>query len=561
MRKNYPVTQIETRVRADQYLISKTDKKGRITYANPAFIEISGFTRDELIGKPHNLIRHPDMPAAAFKDLWDTLQAGRPWMGIVKNRRKDGGFYWVLANVTPITEGEEITGYASVRIRPTREQIEEAEDLYRRINEGTLAGYTLREGELVPTGWRRVLRALKAPFASGLRAGMLRMTLLSTLATLLATWFAATGGIPPHLQIPVLAALAACTLGTYAYGWVVSQRVVQPLRSMTEIARQIAAGNLQLHIETDQGDESGELYFYVELMRRSLMGIAHDVHASVSAAVATAESLYLDNRNLAARNESQATALQETAAGMEELSATVEQNADNALQANRLSDESMRIARRGGEVVDAVVQSMGRIHESSLKIGDIVTLIETIAFQTNILALNAAVEAARAGEAGRGFAVVAGEVRSLAQKSAQAAKEIKALIEESVDRMREGAEEAERAGATMQEIVEAVTRVADLINEISVASGEQTSGLHQISHALAELDDATRGNVLFGRELGASIETLSEEALALRNAIEVLNTGDATSTGANPRPIPAAQAVSLNPHRQQLTMTGPGTPG
>lgn len=551
MRKNYPVTNVETRVRADQYLISKTDKKGRITYANPSFIEISGFPQDELIGKAHNLIRHPDMPPAAFQDLWDTLHAGKPWMGMVKNRRKDGGFYWVLANVTPITEEGVVTGYASVRIKPTREQIEEAEALYRSINEGMLKGYVLREGELVPTGWRRVLSSVKVLFSPSLRAGMLRMTLLSAAATAVAAWFAATGGIPEPLQVPVLGGVLLATLGACSYCWLISHRLLKSQRHITGIAREISAGNLQMQVDTELAGGSDKLYFYMEMMRRSLIGIAHDVHASVDATTRTAETLHLDNQNLSARNTHQAAALQQTATGMQELSDTVQQNAESARQANQLSDASMRIAREGGEVVQAVVHSMGRIHESSQKIGDIVSLIESIAFQTNILALNAAVEAARAGEAGRGFAVVASEVRSLAQKSAQAAKEIKGLIEESVARMQDGAEEAERAGKTMEGIVTAVTNVANLVDRISAASSLQTSGLAQINQAIAHLDDATQENVQFGRQLGNNIETLAGQAEALRHAIEVLNTGGRNVLAATPD-------SHDDPGATQTVVRGPG---
>ena len=526
MRKNFPITNVETRVRADEYLISKTDKRGIIVYANPSFLRISGYTHEELIGQPHNLIRHPDMPAAAFEDLWNTLHAGKPWMGMVKNRRKDGGFYWVLANVAPIVEHGEITGYASVRIKPARAQITEAETLYQQLNEGTLSGYILRGGKLAPTGWRRLLKMATIPFAAGLRARMLRMTVLSTSATIVAAWFAASGGIPESHRALTLAGLTAAIIATFTYGWVISRRVIQPLQGVADIARQIAAGNLQVHIDPDQPGESGELYFHVEMMRRSLIGIAHDVQASASATTRTAETLNLDNCNLSSRTDDQSAALRDTAANMEELTITVRQNADNAVRANQLSDNSMQIARRGGEVVGAVVHSMERINESSQKIGDIVSLIESIAFQTNILALNAAVEAARAGEAGRGFAVVAAEVRSLAQKSAQAAKEIKILIDESITRMQDGTQEAERAGRTMQEIVDAVTLVTDLVNKISVASAQQTSGLEQVNQAITHLDDTTQENTRFGQQLGNNINTLTVEAETLRRAIEVLNTGN-----------------------------------
>src|SRR5690606_34696826 len=205
-----------------------------------------------LLGKRHKLIRHPDMPPAAFQDLWDTLHDGKPWTGVVKNRRKDGGFYWVLANVTPIVENDEITGYASVRIRPSREQIEEAEALYESMNEGTLSGYALREGELVPTGWRRLLKAASVPFSSSLRASMLRMALLSTLTTLVVAWFALSGGVPAGKETFFMAGLAGALVAMFGYGWAIAQRVLRPLSGVTGIARQIAAGNLQLNIEGDR---------------------------------------------------------------------------------------------------------------------------------------------------------------------------------------------------------------------------------------------------------------------------------------------------------------------
>lgn len=525
MRTNLPVTNVETRVRADQYLISKTDRKGIITYANAAFINISGYSREELIGSPHNLVRHPDMPPEAFADLWSTIQAGEPWMGVVKNRRKDGGFYWVLASVSPIVEEGEVIGYASVRIKPSRAQIDEAEALYQQINDGSLTGRRLEGGKFVPTGWRRVLQALKAPFSGGLQAGILRLAILFSTLIGTATWFAVTGGMTEDQRPWVLSGLTLGTAGAFWYGWAMSKRILQPLKSVLDVVRQIAAGNLVVQVDTDDQEHSGTIHFYVEMMRRALLGIAHDVQESASITTRMAEALSLDNRNLLIRTEAQAAALLHTSASVNELSQCVNQNADSAVLAKKLSEDSVQIATRGGEVVDAVVHSMERIHESSTKIGDIVTLIESIAFQTNILALNAAVEAARAGEAGRGFAVVATEVRNLAQKSAQAAKEIKALIGESVARMEDGAKEAGKAGETMEEILRSVTRVAELVNEITVVSQQQTRGLTDMNQAVAELESATQENSRFGQQLSDNIARLTQDAHTLRLTIEVLNTG------------------------------------
>ncbi|WP_442597298.1 methyl-accepting chemotaxis protein [Parapusillimonas sp. JC17] len=525
MRKNYPVYDVETKLRPDQYLISKTDKKGRITYANPAFIEISGYTREELIGQPHNLIRHPDMPPEAFQDLWDTLHARKPWLGLVKNRRKDGGYYWVLANAAPIYEDGEVTGYASVRIKPTEDQVAAAQEFYEQINAGQARGYTVKAGQRVRTGWRRTVDLLALPFSNTLRAGMLRMATLTTATIAAASWFALTGGMPDAYRWWALGGIAAATIASLAYGWVIAQRVVQPLEGAARIARQIAAGNLLIDIDADQRGEVGNLYFYLDMMRKSLLGIATDVHNGAYATANTAQVLETSNTNLSARTEDQAASLQETAASMEQLTVTVKQNADNANLASQLADASMQTAQRGGAVVHDVVATMHGIHESSRKIGDIVSLIEEIAFQTNILALNAAVESARAGEAGKGFAVVAGEVRSLAQKSSTAAKEIKDLINVSVDRMAIGSEQAARAGKTMEEIVESVRKVTDIMAEISTASAEQSSGLDQINQAIAQMDSVTHQNAALVQDLGHTVRALGDEAENLRLSIAVLNTG------------------------------------
>ena len=525
MRKNLPVTNVETVVREDQYLISKTDMKGKIIYANPAFIEVSGFTREELLGKPHNLIRHPDMPPEAFADLWDTLKEGKPWLGVVKNRTKDGGFYWVLANAYPVVENGQVTCLASVRVKPSREQIEAAETFYADLNAGRVRGYTVKGGQVVRAGWRRIIDYIGMPFQKTLRASMLRMSVLGLAAIATGAYFAAQGGVPAVHAWWVWPAIGLLTAGMLGYGWVVAQRVISSLDDAARVARQISAGNLTLELQPGESAEVNNLNSYLDIMRKSLISISNDVEVGVHATHHTAQVLYANNTHLSARTDDNAASLQETAAAMEQLTVTVKQNTDNAHLANRLADDSMRIAQRGGDVVHDVVQTMNGIKESSGKISDIVTLIEGIAFQTNILALNAAVESARAGEAGKSFAVVAGEVRNLALKSSQAAKEVKNLIDESNRRISAGAEQVARAGETMQDIVNSVRRVTDVMGEISTASEEQTTGLTEINQAISLMETVTSQNAAMVQDLGQTVRTLSAEAENLEVAIGVLNTG------------------------------------
>ncbi|HCN72732.1 MAG TPA: chemotaxis protein [Pusillimonas sp.] len=525
MRKNLPVTDVEIVVREDQYLISKTDMKGRIIYANPAFIEVSGFTRDELIGKPHNIIRHPDMPPEAFADLWETLQAGKPWLGLVKNRRKDGGFYWVLANAYPVVEHGEVTCYASVRIKPSPEQVEAAEAFYESINGGKARWHTIRQGQKVHKGMLRIVDWVARPFSRSLRAGILRATTMGLGSIAIGAYYAATGGIPQAHQYYAWPAIALLSAGMMGYGWVIARRMVTSLNDAARQARQISAGNLTHELEEGQSREVNDLNFYLDIMRKSLISIANDVQTGITATGHTAQVLYANNGHLSARTEDQASSLQETATAMEEITVTVKQNTDNAHLANRLADESMAIAQRGGEVVSEVVHTMNGISESSGKIADIVTLIEGIAFQTNILALNAAVESARAGEAGKSFAVVAGEVRNLALKSSQAAKEVKGLIDNSNARISAGSQQASRAGDTMKEIVESVRRVTDIMNEITTASVEQSTGLSEINQAIGQMDGVTQQNANLVNDLSQTVRTLSAEADNLAEAIAVLNTG------------------------------------
>jgi methyl-accepting chemotaxis protein len=317
--------------------------------------------------------------------------------------------------------------------------------------------------------------------------------------------------------------------------------ITRRLKRATDIARAVAEGNLTTRIETGRDDELGQLLGSLREMNDSLAGIVGRVRQAAEMVTSASSQIAAGNTDLSARTEEQASSLEETAASIEEMTATVNQNAQNAADANKVAATAAEIARKGGEAVDQVVKMMESIQGSSRKIGDIIGVIDSIAFQTNILALNAAVEAARAGEQGRGFAVVAGEVRSLAQRSAEAAKEIKTLITDSVDRVDAGAKLAGGAGETMGEVVASVNRVSQIIGEIAAATGEQSAGIGQVNQAVGELDKVTQQNASLVEESTAASESLKELAGEMVTAVAVFRLAERAGELPAPR---AAQATA-----------------
>ena len=310
-----------------------------------------------------------------------------------------------------------------------------------------------------------------------------------------------------------------------------------------EVAEKIASGDLSVAIRTRSGDSSS-LMFAMKAMRDSLAGIVGQVHASTSTIATASHQIASGNLDLSSRTEQQASSLEETASSLEELTSTVKQNADNARQANVLALSASEVAIKGGAVVARVVDTMGAINASSIKIVDIIGVIDGIAFQTNILALNAAVEAARAGEQGRGFAVVASEVRNLAQRSAAAAKEIKTLIDDSVQQVDSGAKLVDQAGATMDEIVASVKRVTDIMGEITCASQEQTSGIEQINQAVIQMDNVTQQNAALVEEAAAAAASLQDQTADLAQVVSVFRLGEGQAIAAAPVPALAQRRTA-----------------
>ncbi len=337
------------------------------------------------------------------------------------------------------------------------------------------------------------------------------------------------------------------TLALFLSAWLV-RSITEPLQRAVSLADAIEGGDLTQDVHDERGDELGQLLRALSAMGAKLRTVVGEVRSGVESVSAAAGEIATGNHDLSARTEQTAANLEETAASMEELTATVTQSADTARQANQLAANAAQAAQRGGEVVGQVVSSMEHITESSRKISDIIGVIDGIAFQTNTLALNAAVEAARAGEQGRGFAVVAGEVRSLAQRSAEAAKEIKGLITASVQNVEQGSQQVGQAGQSMGEIVESVRRVSDLIGEITASTTEQRDGIGQVNQAVANLDQMTQQNAALVEEASAAAASMSEQAQRLAQVVSVFNVGGyASAPRRSPAPAPAAAAFAPRP--------------
>ena len=338
--------------------------------------------------------------------------------------------------------------------------------------------------------------------------------------------------------------------------WYLTTGITRPLNTAVGISRRVAEGDLSVEIAVTTKDEAGQLLQALKDMNISLRNIVGNVRTGTDTIATASSQIASGNLDLSNRTEQQAGSLEETASAMEQLTSTVKQNADNARQANQLAVSASEVAIQGGSVVGQVINTMSAINDSSKKIVDIISVIDGIAFQTNILALNAAVEAARAGEQGRGFAVVASEVRSLAQRSAAAAKEIKTLIDDSVDKVGSGSKLVQQAGTTMSDIVHSVQKVTDIVGEIASASEEQSSGISQVNQAVSQMDDVTQQNAALVEEAAAAAQALQDQAETLEQVVSVFKL-DAARLVTNAAAQSAKRAIDITPSAARLSASEP----
>lgn len=515
MRENLPVTQREYDFPADATLMSSTDTHSRINYANEAFVQLSGFERDELLGQPHNMVRHPDMPTEAFADMWASLKAGMSWTALVKNRRKNGDHYWVRANATPVVRQGQVVGYMSVRTKPSRDEVRDAEILYKAFREQRAGTLGFHRGLVVHKGWMK-WRSIPQTMSVRWR---LRLALSITASIAMAS--AHFLGLDRGSMLGLAGVLLMANLVQILW---LEQQIATPLDKVLKQAQSVAAGQAGENQHFNRVDEIGMLMRAVNQAGLNLKSLVDDVGSQIVGVRNASDEIASGNQDLSHRTDVTASQLQQTASSMTQMTSTVRANTDTARAATALAGEASTAASHGGEVVGKVVETMTEISASSKRISDIIGVIDGIAFQTNILALNAAVEAARAGEQGRGFAVVATEVRSLAQRSADAAKEIKSLIQASVERVEQGSLQVDMAGQAMSDIVAKVQQVTTLIDQISRASNEQISGIDQVNAAVSQLDDATQQNASLVQQSTQAAAGLQNQANRLADAIALFKT-------------------------------------
>jgi aerotaxis receptor len=538
MRTHPSVTSVETVVPDGEFIYSRTNLKGVIEEANEAFASISGYTREEMLGQPHNLVRHPDMPAEAFADLWKDLRAGRPWRGVVKNRRKDGGYYWVIANASPVRENGQVVGFQSVRGRPTREEIAAADAAYARIRAGDTS-IRIEHGRVV-----RQLPALLR-FFNALPTQLTLIALLLLVPQCL-EWIADFTGSRLLDTIHNGLAVFGSIYALYFLFWYVPRLSGDLDGTAAYLENVLSSGNLKTRFDLSRRDVVGVIARradkFVSSMQATVQGMA-DTARQVEAATREVET-GIHNVHQSAIVQSQAT--QAAAAAVEEVTVSIGEVASHAGSTKEVAHEAGDVAREGERLSSRATETIRALAERvkasavqvetlgarSAEISRIAAVIREIADQTNLLALNAAIEAARAGEQGRGFAVVADEVRKLAERTGSATQEINTMIlaiqaetDQAVGGMRDGAVKVEASVSLVEEAQESLHRINEqmgntvgMVSEISHSSAEQQKAMVELAQNVERVSAMTEQNVAVVDQAESMVQRLEAAVLRMRKA-------------------------------------------
>jgi len=530
MKTNLPITNTERHLKADEPIVTETDLKGVITYANQSFVEISGFSEGELLGKSHNIVRHPEMPPAAFADLWETIKHGMPWRGLVKNRAKNGDFYWVEAYVSPIRKNNVVTGYRSVRIAPKRDEVQAAEALYQAVNQNRAAFPRTRGASLL----QRIPFAQRAWLAfAGIAGSYLGLAALATFSL-------------PSLWLWSAAAL--CILFTLAAGgwWVnAAQHGINKIQASIE---QIEEGNFALDIKIAPSDEFANIITSVQTVAVHLRSVIADIHYSAQRLAQHSGNLDTVSSGLAQRTGSQSDRVMQVSAATEEMSVSVgeishatEQMVESADEAQRVvataeanMDESLASIQKIVTVVGNARAELESLRKGVEQIGSVTVTIKEIAEQTNLLALNAAIEAARAGESGRGFAVVADEVRKLAERTSHSTLDINrnitsiqqvtddtvAVMEEAVREVERGTEAIRATSANLNDVTRAADQTNALADQMSSSLRQQSAASDDVAKAMEVMAASVEDSHHNAMEVADLAKRLADQARALRELVQ-----------------------------------------
>ncbi|WP_279212498.1 methyl-accepting chemotaxis protein [Delftia acidovorans] len=525
MRRNVYVTQREYPLSEGETLLSVTDLKGRIVYANDAFIRVSGFEAAELYGKAHSIVRHPDMPAAAFADMWSTIQRGLPWSALVKNRRKNGDHYWVRANASPIRHAGAVVGYLSVRTRPEPREVQQHAALYEQINAG-VRSLGLHRG--FPVG-RGAVGALQRwwrfrPLAWRVQAVVAGLWLLGSAGL----WSSAlqASAVPPAQVWP---AWLIWSLACVAAGQWLRSRLLMPLAALRGQAQAVASGQQTDARFLQRTDEIGAIGSAVRQTGLNLVSLVGDIQGKSDQVRRCALAVQQGSTELSHRTEAAAASLEQSAQAMQALASAIERSSAQAGEAAARARHGVDMAGQSSRMVVQLDQGMRGVAQTSDQVGQISSLIDGIAFQTNLLALNAAVEAARAGEHGKGFAVVADEVRGLSQRSAHAARQIKALIEASQQQVAQSCAMAREVGEAMLAVQADMREQLVLAEGMQAASQAQAGGVQQVQAAVQQLEQMTQHNAALARDTIGHAQLLAGQAQALEAAASVFHGNGASA--------------------------------